>query len=51
MRVPLVDPQGNFGSIDGDPPAAYRYTECRLTSAAEELIRQIDEDTVDLVPN
>ena len=51
MRVPLVDPQGNFGSIDGDPPAAYRYTECRLTSAAEELIRQIDEDTVDFVPN
>jgi DNA gyrase subunit A len=51
MRVPLVDPQGNFGSIDGDPPAAYRYTECRLTAAAEELIRQIDEDTVDFVPN
>ena len=51
MRVPLVDPQGNFGSVDGDPPAAYRYTECRLTSAAEELIRQIDEDTVDFVPN
>ncbi|NDV62556.1 DNA gyrase subunit A [Puniceicoccales bacterium CK1056] len=51
MRVPLVDPQGNFGSIDGDPPAAYRYTECRLTSAAEELIRQIDENTVDFVPN
>jgi len=51
MRVPLVDPQGNFGSIDGDPPAAYRYTECRLTAAAEELIRQIDENTVDFVPN
>jgi DNA gyrase subunit A len=51
MRVPLVDPQGNFGSIDGDPPAAYRYTECRLTAASEELIRQIDEDTVDFVPN
>lgn len=51
MRVPLVDPQGNFGSVDGDPPAAYRYTECRLTSAAEELIRQIDENTVDFVPN
>jgi DNA gyrase subunit A len=51
MRVPLVDPQGNFGSVDGDPPAAYRYTECRLTNVAEDLIRQIDEDTVDFVPN
>jgi DNA gyrase subunit A len=51
MRVPLIDPQGNFGSVDGDPPAAYRYTECRLTAAAEELIRQIDEDTVNFVPN
>jgi len=51
MRVPLVDPQGNFGSIDGDPPAAYRYTECRLTAAAEELIRGLDENTVDFVPN
>ena len=51
MRVPMVDPQGNFGSVDGDPPAAYRYTECRLTSASEELIRQIDENTVDFVPN
>ncbi|NBD37534.1 MAG: DNA gyrase subunit A [Verrucomicrobia bacterium] len=51
MRVPLVEPQGNFGSIDGDPPAAYRYTECRLTNAAEDLIRQIDENTVDFVPN
>ena len=51
MRVPLVDPQGNFGSIDGDPPAAYRYTECRLTAVAEDLIRQIDEDTVDFIPN
>jgi DNA gyrase subunit A len=51
MRVPLVDPQGNFGSIDGDPPAAYRYTECRLTAVAEDIIRQIDENTVDFVPN
>ncbi len=51
MRVPLVDPQGNFGSVDGDPPAAYRYTECRLTAASEEIIRQLDEDTVDFVPN
>ncbi|MCC5806893.1 MAG: DNA gyrase subunit A [Opitutales bacterium] len=51
MRVPLVDPQGNFGSIDGDPPAAYRYTECRLTAPAEELLRQLDENTVDFVAN
>tara|TARA_B100001248_G_scaffold262503_1_gene258944 strand:+ start:41706 stop:44132 length:2427 start_codon:yes stop_codon:yes gene_type:complete len=51
MRGPLVDPQGNFGSIDGDPPAAYRYTECRLTSIAEELLRNIDEETVDFIPN
>lgn len=51
MRSPLVDPQGNFGSIDGDPAAAYRYTECRLTEIAEELLHDIDEDTVDFVPN
>lgn len=51
MRHPLIDPQGNFGSVDGDPPAAYRYTECRLTALAEELLRGIDEDTVDFVPN
>jgi len=51
MRVPLIDPQGNFGSVDGDPPAAYRYTESRLTAAAEELLRNLDEDTVDFVPN
>jgi DNA gyrase subunit A len=51
MRVPMVDPQGNFGSIDGDPPAAYRYTECRLTAVSEEMLRQLDEDTVDFVPN
>jgi len=51
MRAPLVDPQGNFGSIDGDPPAAYRYTECRLTALAEDLLRNLDEDTVDFVPN
>ncbi len=51
MRVPLIEPQGNFGSVDGDPPAAYRYTECRLSPAAEELLRHIDEDTVDFVPN
>lgn len=51
MRVPLIDPQGNFGSVDGDPPAAYRYTESRLTAAAEELLRNLDEDTVDFQPN
>ena len=51
MRYPLVDPQGNFGSIDGDSAAAYRYTECRLKAIAEELLKDIDEDTVDFVPN
>lgn len=51
MRTPLIDPQGNFGSVDGDPPAAYRYTECRLTALAEELLKDIDEDTVNFVPN
>ncbi len=50
MRAPLVDGQGNFGSIDGDPPAAYRYTECRLERLAEELLRDIDKDTVDMTP-
>jgi DNA gyrase subunit A len=51
MRYGLIDPQGNFGSIDGDPPAAYRYTECRLAAMAEDLMRDIDKDTVDFVPN
>src|SRR5580693_785642 len=51
VRYPLIDPQGNFGSVDGDPPAAYRYTESRLSSVAEELLRDIEEDTVDFVPN
>ncbi|MGF1531427.1 MAG: DNA gyrase subunit A [Puniceicoccaceae bacterium] len=51
MRYPLIQPQGNFGSLDGDPPAAYRYTECRLENIAEEMLRNIDEDTVDFVPN
>jgi len=51
MRYPLIEPQGNFGSVDGDPPAAYRYTECRLTRLAEELLRHIDEETVDFVAN
>ncbi|MDD2764518.1 MAG: DNA gyrase subunit A [Opitutaceae bacterium] len=51
MRYPLIDPQGNFGSVDGDPPAAYRYTECRLSAIAEELLRDIEEETVDFAPN
>jgi DNA gyrase subunit A len=51
MRYPLVDGQGNFGSVDGDSAAAYRYTECRLTKISEELLHDIDEDTVDFVPN
>jgi DNA gyrase subunit A len=51
MRYPVIDPQGNFGSVDGDPPAAYRYTECRLAEIAEELLRDIDEETVDFAPN
>ncbi|HWL15928.1 MAG TPA: DNA gyrase subunit A [Opitutus sp.] len=51
MRYPLIDPQGNFGSVDGDPPAAYRYTECRLNEIAEDLLQDIEEDTVDFAPN
>ena len=51
MRYPLVDGQGNFGSIDGDPPAAYRYTEARLESLAEVLMADLDKDTVDFRPN
>ena len=51
MRVPLVDGQGNFGSVDGDPAAAMRYTESRLAKASESLLRDIDRDTVDYVPN
>ena len=51
VRYPLIDPQGNFGSVDGDPPAAYRYTESRLDQVAEELLKDINEDTVDFVPN
>ncbi len=50
MRMPLIDGQGNFGSIDGDPPAAYRYTECRLERIAEELLRDIEKDTVNMLP-
>ena len=51
MRYPLIDGQGNFGSIDGDPPAAYRYTECKLTRLAERMLADIDKETVDFVPN
>ncbi|HEU0025456.1 MAG TPA: DNA gyrase subunit A [Thermoleophilaceae bacterium] len=51
MRYPLIDPQGNFGSIDNDPPAAMRYTEARLARLATEMLRDIDADTVDFVPN
>src|SRR5438067_11559036 len=51
MRYPLIDGQGNFGSVDGDPPAAYRYTECRLARMAEELLADIEKETVDFVPN
>ena len=51
LRYPLVDGQGNFGSMDGDPPAAMRYTEARLRKIAEELLADIDKDTVDFRPN
>jgi DNA gyrase subunit A len=51
MRVPLIDGQGNFGSVDGDPPAAYRYTEARLTRSALAVLGDIDKDTVDFQPN
>jgi len=51
MRYPLIDKQGNFGSIDGDPPAHYRYTESRLDSIAMELMQDIDKDTVNFIPN
>ena len=51
MRYPLVDGQGNFGSVDGDPPAAYRYTEARMSRMAVEMLTDIDKDTVDWDPN
>ena len=51
LRYPLVDGQGNFGSVDGDSPAAMRYTEARLKRAAEELLSDLDKDTVDFSPN
>ncbi|GAB4227342.1 MAG: DNA topoisomerase (ATP-hydrolyzing) subunit A [Chlamydiales bacterium] len=51
MRYPLINGQGNFGSIDGDPPAAMRYTEARLTTASVQLMEDLDKETVDMVPN
>ena len=51
MRTPLIDGHGNFGSVDGDPPAAYRYTEARLSKIANEMLRDIDKETVDWDPN
>jgi DNA gyrase subunit A len=51
MRAPLVDGQGNFGSVDGDPPAAMRYTEARLEALGDEMMTDLDKDTVDFVPN
>src|SRR5699024_11367242 len=51
MRAPLIDGQGNFGSVDGDPPAAMRYTEARMSPIAGELLADIEKNTVDFVPN
>ena len=51
LRYPLVDGQGNFGSVDGDPPAAMRYTECRMMRIAGELLADIEMETVDFMPN
>lgn len=51
MRYPLVDGSGNFGSVDGDPPAAYRYTEARMTRLADEMLRDLDKNVVEMVPN
>ena len=51
LRYPLVDGQGNFGSVDGDPPAAYRYTEARMSRMAVEMLTDIDKDTIDWDPN
>ena len=51
LRYPLVDGQGNFGSVDGDPPAAYRYTEARMSKMAVELLTDLEKDTIDFVPN
>lgn len=51
LRYPLVDGQGNWGSIDGDPPAAHRYTEARMTAIAEEMLKDIEKGTIDFIPN
>ena len=51
LRYPLVDGQGNFGSVDGDPPAAYRYTEARMSKMACEMLTDIEKDTIDWDPN
>src|SRR3954452_12822950 len=51
LRYTLIDGQGNFGSVDGDPPAAMRYTECRMTRLAGDLLADIDKETVDFTPN
>ncbi len=51
MRLPLISGQGNFGSMDGDPPAAMRYTEARLATVAETLLEDINKDTVEFQPN
>ncbi len=51
LRYPLIDGQGNFGSVDGDPPAAYRYTECRMERIAEEMMADIEMETVDMMAN
>ena len=51
MRYPLIDGQGNFGSVDGDPPAAMRYTEVRMTKLAQDFLSDIDKETVDIVSN
>lgn len=51
LRYPMIDGQGNFGSVDGDPPAAYRYTEARMSKMAGEMLRDIEKDTVEFIPN
>ena len=51
MRAPLIDGQGNFGSVDGDPPAAMRYTEARLAKITEDILADLEKETVDFIPN
>ena len=51
MRYPLIDGQGNYGSVDGDPPAAMRYTEARLAKITEEILADLEKETVDFIPN